>query len=207
MKKKKKYIFQSCMELGSFPIQFPIHNALACLCAGAQTRLFFMSIRDNCVRRWLSAALTWEILNLSSPQLLPHRPPVWLFLKRRPHCSLLMMPLKWQVLPLFIACEVVIVFFCRRGKFEGKKTWGPMFSIIGNFVSILSAHLSHSFILCFPISSPVILLDVCVDGLSEYLNSYSPSKAGHISFEKWQAHSRRDQSDAKLKFKRKLKSM
>lgn len=56
--KKKEYIFQSCMELGSFPIQFPIHNGLACLCAKAQTKLFFMSIRDNCVRRWLSVALT-----------------------------------------------------------------------------------------------------------------------------------------------------
>lgn len=40
-----------------------------------------MSIRDNCVRRWLSVALTWEILNLSFLQLLSHRPPVWLFLK------------------------------------------------------------------------------------------------------------------------------
>lgn len=58
MKKKKKYIFQSCMELGSFPIQFPIHNGLAWLCAEAQACIFFMSIRDNCVRRWLSAALT-----------------------------------------------------------------------------------------------------------------------------------------------------
>lgn len=80
-KEKKKYIFQSCMELGSFPIQFPIHNGLAWLCAEAQARIFFMSIRDNCVRRWLSAALTWEILNLSSLQLLPHGPPLWLFLK------------------------------------------------------------------------------------------------------------------------------
>ena len=57
-KQKEKYIFQSRMELCSFPIQFPIHNGLACLCAETQTQLFFMSIRENCVRWWLSAALT-----------------------------------------------------------------------------------------------------------------------------------------------------
>lgn len=55
---RQKLIFLSCMELGSFPIQFPIHYGLACLCAEAQTLLFGMSIRNNCVRMWLSGALT-----------------------------------------------------------------------------------------------------------------------------------------------------
>lgn len=210
VRQKKEYIFQSCMELGSFPIQFPIHNGLACLCAKAQTKLFFMSIRDNCVRRWLSVALTWEILNLNSLQLLPHRPPVWLFLK--PSAPFLSHDANKLTgfTPLYRHTLACAGYYCILwdGKFEGwQKTWGPTFSIIGNFVSILSAHLSHSFILCFPISSSVILLHVCVDGLSDFLNSSSPSKAGHISFEEWQAHSRRDQSNAKLKFKRKLKSM
>lgn len=112
--------------------------------------------------------------------------------------------------PLFIAALSrvrLLLYFVGRKVWRLAKTWAPTFSIIGNFVAILSAHLSHSFILCFPISSSVILLDVYVDGLSDYLNSSSPSKAGHISFEEWQAHSRRDQSNAKLKFKRKLKSM
>lgn len=208
---KEKYIFQRCMELCSFPIQFPIHNGLACLCAETQTQLFFMSIRDNCVQWLLSVALTWEILNLSSLQLHSRRPPMWLFLKQYPHHSLSWCHKTDSVFFFLLhchtlACNVVIVF-CRKESLKAGKNLRsyifPNWKFCSHFVSP-SLSFFHPLLHYFLY---VILLDVCVDGLSDYLNSSSQSKAGHISFEEWQARSRKDQSNAKLKFKRKLKSM
>lgn len=146
------------MEPCSFPIQFPIHNGLACLCAEMQTQLFFMSIRDNCVRWWLSAALTWEILNLSFLQLCSHRPPMWLFLK--PSAPFLSRDAAKLTVFFFLlyrhtlACKVVIVF-CRTESLKAGKNlrshifpnWKFCFHFVSPSLSFFHP-LLHYFLLC-----------------------------------------------------------
>ncbi len=66
---------------------------------------------------------------------------MWLFLK----LSLLMTPLNWQVLPLFMATLLhvqLLLYFAGNKVWRLAKTCSPTFSIIGNFVSVLSADLS-----------------------------------------------------------------
>lgn len=130
------------MELGSFPIQFGIHNGLACLCAEAQMRLFFMSTGDNCVRRWLSVALTWEILNLSSLQLLPPRPPMWLFLKPSAPFPSHDAAKLTGVTPLYrhTSARKVVIVFCRKESLKAGKN--------------LRSHIFHNWKFCFHFVSP-----------------------------------------------------
>lgn len=134
------------MELGSFPIQFQIHNGLALLCAEAQTRLFFMSIRNDCVRWWMSVAVTWEILNLSSLPLL-HRPPLWLFLKPSTPFPSHDTTKMTGFTPLYchsFACKVVIVFCMKESLKAGKKN--------------LTSHIFHNWEFCFHLVSPSLPL-------------------------------------------------
>lgn len=88
------------------------------VCRAADTAVLY-GIRDNCVRLWLSVALTWEILNLSSVQLL---------LQAYLHCDYFF---KSQQFILFssatkLACFYMLAFLHVRLLFYfvwGRKTW------------------------------------------------------------------------------------
>lgn len=103
----------------------------------------------------------------------------------------------------------------KAGKKKNFRVPHLSFLLIGNFVSILSAYplcffhpLVSYFFLCQFLLFFYFVLGVGMFVWTAYQTIWipsSPSKARHISFEEWQARGGRDQSHAKLKFKRKLK--
>lgn len=126
------------MEAGSFPIQFQIHNGPASLCSEAQTRLFFMSIWIT-VRLLMSAAVTWEILDLSS------QPP-----QQTSYVTLFKaIPLNWQVSPLFVVTLLHVKLLLY---FEGSKVWK-----LGK-KKTLTSHIFHNWKCCLHLVSPSLSL-------------------------------------------------
>lgn len=136
-KRGKTDILQSSI---SFPIQPQIHNGPAALRAEDQAGCSFMSFRDKCVWRWMSAAFTSEILDLSSELLpllllLPPPPPppfVWLskiYVKNGWYSVLSTTTSFTFSLSSFIVSACGVVF---RKRVWRKNTR----SVIGNFVSI-----------------------------------------------------------------------